>query len=126
MSSPALPLQKAVFEAVIALGYEVYDHLPDSPTFPYVLVGEDPLVAYHTKTNAQYIAYCSFHVFSNYKGTKETKEILDALMGVLESIQLGEDWSIGHRQMFNYRLMGDTNPEVTHGYLQYQLNITQI
>jgi len=126
MSSPALPLQKAVYEAVKGLGYVVYDNLPDNPTFPYVLLGDDPLVAYHTKTNAQYIAYCSLHVFSNYKGTKQAKEIMDNLMGAIEAIQLDTGWSIGHRQLFNYRIMGDTVPTVTHGYVQYQLNITQI
>lgn len=48
MAHPALPLQKAIFDALGAsseltalVGDRIYDHVPDDAVFPYVVIGDD-------------------------------------------------------------------------------------
>lgn len=89
MKSPLLPLQKAIYERLKAnLPCPVYDYVPDGATMPYVTLGEDTSVDWSTKLeNGQEITH-TLHVWSDYNGMAETKQLIDQITQALTSTPL--------------------------------------
>lgn len=81
MKSPLLPLQKAIYDRLKAsLSYPVYDNVPDGAVMPYVTLGEDTAIDWSTKLeNGQEITH-TLHVWSDYNGMAEAKQIIDQVI----------------------------------------------
>jgi len=84
MKSPLLPLQKAIYERLKAsLTCPVYDHVPDGAAMPYVAIGEDTAVDWSTKLEPGMEVAHTLHVWSDYSGMAETKQLIDQVVQAL-------------------------------------------
>jgi len=89
MKSPLLPLQKAIYDRLKAnLTCPVYDNVPDGAKMPYVTLGEDTAVDWSTKLeNGQEVTH-TLHIWSEYKGMMEAKQIIDQVIQAITSTPL--------------------------------------
>lgn len=89
------PVQEAVRDKLLAddslkgiLSDRVYDDVPDMPTFPYVVIGDDTSVPWDTKTSTGHELTLTIHVWSRWRGRKETKTIQDHIYKALHRSSL--------------------------------------
>ena len=94
MSDHSLGLQKTIFDALDgdstlqSLVTDVFDFVPENTAFPYVKVGEETSVDNGTKTLQGNEHTLVIHTFSRYRGSKETKEIISRIYGLLHESDL--------------------------------------
>lgn len=84
MKSPLFPLQKAIYDRLkSSLTCPVYDNVPDGAKMPYVTLGEDTAVDWSTKLeNGQEVTH-TLHIWSDYKGMMETKQLINTIIQIL-------------------------------------------
>jgi len=98
--SGSLSLQQAVFDALVAaLSVSVYDHVPDDAAFPYVVVGEDTLNMWDTKSINGFDAMVTLHTWSRYRGRKECKQIQGNIYDALHDAPLA---ITGYNHVYTY------------------------
>lgn len=84
-----IAVQTIVFQELNAsseIGAEVtgiYDQAPEDATFPYITVGESTHNEFDTVDTLGDVATITVHVWSRYRGKKETKEIQALIYNVL-------------------------------------------
>ena len=89
MKSPLFPLQKAIYDRLkSSLTCPVYDNVPDGAKMPYVTLGEDTAVDWSTKLEAGQEITHTLHVWSEYKGMMETKQLIDSIIQALTETPL--------------------------------------
>lgn len=90
-------LQQAVYSALTGdsalqglLGNpaRVFDHVPQGSVFPYLVIGEVSATPFDTKTEAGLDQRLTIHTWSRYRGRKETKDIMAAVLAVLDGQSL--------------------------------------
>lgn len=84
MSDPALPLQAALVAALkssggVGAGTRVYDAVPNSPTFPYVTVGDDQVLGDDDDCGDNSEVFVRIHAWSRTVGYPEVKAIAAAI-----------------------------------------------
>jgi len=79
---PQLPLQKAVFDRLVAqlAPTPVYDDVPEESAFPYVVIGEDTGSDWFSSTWGGREVTLTIHVWSQYRGMKELKTIMEKVV----------------------------------------------
>lgn len=78
--SPLLPVQKAVFSRLSgSLSVPVYDYVPDTADAPYVVIGDDTISPWYSKTAGGVEVTTTVHTFSVYRGRKEVKSLMDTI-----------------------------------------------
>lgn len=70
------------------LGANVFDDVPEETAFPLVVLGEDTTVDFSTKDLIGSETTINIDVFSRYRGSKETKEIMDRIHTLLHDSSL--------------------------------------
>lgn len=89
--SPWWPLQQAIYtrlsgdsELTSTLGAGVYDHVPDSAAFPYVVIGDITSVPNDTMGLTGRDLTVVVHSWSQAKGMKQIAEIADRVDDLLD------------------------------------------
>jgi len=91
------PVQQAVYGALIGdaavqglLGNpaRVFDHVPQGSPFPYLVIGAVRATPFDTKTEAGLDQSLTIHTWSRYRGLKETKDVMAAVLTVLDGQSL--------------------------------------
>ena len=93
MTSPALELQKAVFDTLAgdaaltaALGgARIHDHAPANVAFPYMTFGRTSIYDWSTGTETGTEQLFTLHVWSKAKGKKEALELMELARARLEA-----------------------------------------
>ena len=70
------------------LGANVFDDVPEETAFPLVVLGEDTTVDFSTKDLIGSETTINIDVFSRYRGSKETKNIMDRIHTLLHDSSL--------------------------------------
>ena len=70
------------------LGAGVYDEVLEGASYPFVSLGEETAVDYGTKDLVGGETTINIHIWSQYKGAKETKEIMDRIHDLLHDSNL--------------------------------------
>jgi hypothetical protein len=84
MRLPLLALQKAVYDRLRAgLPCPVYDEVPEGAEMPYVVLGEDTAVDWSTFLVPGVEVTQTLHVWSDYEGMAEVKQIIDQMVQAL-------------------------------------------
>lgn len=84
----------ATLQALLGNPARVFDHVPASAAFPYVVVGEARGLPFDSKTEDGFDQTVTLHSWSRYRGLKETKTIMAGLVAALD----GGDLPVaGHR-----------------------------
>jgi hypothetical protein len=70
------------------LGANVFDDVPEETAFPLVVLGEDTTVDFSTKDLVGSETTINIDIFSRYRGSKETKNIMDRIHTLLHDSSL--------------------------------------
>ncbi len=128
--SPLLPLQKAVYNRLKSnLTVPIYDAVPESAVFPYVTIGEDTSVDWSTKlTSGQEVTH-TLHVWSQYIGMTEVKDLIDQVIQALtiSPLDMSADKfkAIVHSLDLN-ETFRDPDGTTRHGVLRFRFKIQDI
>ena len=94
MSIGQFQLQQAIFSALNVsavtsdLSCGVFDDVPQNASYPYIALGEETAVDFSVKDIQGGDLTVNIHVWSQYKGSKETKQIMDKIHDLLHNINL--------------------------------------
>ena len=105
----------------MAIGASVFDDVPESTSFPYVVLGEDNIQEFGTKDVDGTDTTLTLHIWSEYKGSKETKEIMDRIHDLLHDSSL----SVSGFNLINLRfefsdIMRDPDGKTRHGVMRFR------
>lgn len=107
-----LDIQKLIYEKLTTLGYTVYDYVVEDAAFPYVRIGPTDSSNNNTKTTRGKKIKQYIDVFSNYKGTKEVKEITSDIVNELDGLSAdGYTFTLDYTTVIQeeYKPLGGTN-----------------
>ena len=102
-------------------GASVYDEVPEGSSFPYVSIGETTALDYSSNDVDGSEQTMTLHVWSQYRGTKETKNILDRQHDLLHDYSL----SVTGANLINLRfdfsdLLRDPDGITRHGVIRFR------
>jgi len=127
MSIGQFPLQQAIFSALNVsavtsdLSCGVFDDVPQSASYPYIALGEETAVDFSVKDIQGGDFTVNIHVWSQYKGSKETKQIMDKIHDLLHNINL----TVTGFNLINLRfefsdIMRDPDGITRHGVMRFR------
>jgi len=103
------------------LGAGVYDEVQEGNSYPFVTIGRDSSIDYSTKDvdGSEYTV--NFDIWSQYKGSKETKEIMDRIHDLLHDYSL----SVTGYNLVNLRfefgdILIDPDGITRHGVMRFR------
>jgi len=103
------------------LGAGVFDEVLENATYPFVSLGEETAIDYSTKdlNGGEYTI--NIHVWSQYKGSKQTKEIMDRVHDLLHDSSL----SVSGFNLVNLRfefsdILRDPDGVTRHGVMRFR------
>tara|TARA_R100000734_G_C3319162_1_gene114470 strand:+ start:1984 stop:2385 length:402 start_codon:yes stop_codon:yes gene_type:complete len=120
-------LQSAVYAALnvsaitSTLSCGVYDEVIEGNSYPFITLGEETAIDYSTNNLVGAETTINIHVWSRYKGSKETKEILDKIHDLLHDVNL----SVTGVNLINLRfeysdIMRDPDGITRHGVMRFR------
>lgn len=103
------------------LGSGVYDEVVESATYPFVALGEETAIDYSTKNTNGGETTINVHIWSQYKGSKETKQIMDRIHDLLHDSNL----SVTGFNLINLRfefsdILRDPDGVTRHGVMRFR------
>ena len=127
MSIGQFQLQQAIFSALNVsavtsdLSCGVFDDVPQNASYPYIALGEETAVDFSVKDIQGGDLSVNIHVWSQYKGSKETKQIMDKIHDLLHNINL----SVTGFNLINLRfefsdIMRDPDGITRHGVMRFR------
>lgn len=121
-------LQTAIYSALSGdsnltstLSCGVYDDTPEESAFPYIVIGEDTTTDYSTKDVDGGATTMTVHVWSQYKGSKETKNIIDRVHTLLHDSALSQSGFnlVNMRYEFS-DIIRDPDGVTRHGIIRFR------
>ena len=102
------------------LGAAVVDEALQGQSYPFVALGEETTVDFSTKDVDGRDVTINIHVWSQYKGSKQTKDIIDRLHTLLHDYSL----SVSGHNLINLRfefsdIMRDPDGITRHGVMRF-------
>ena len=127
MSVDQFQLQTATYTALnvsaitTTLSCGVYDEVIEGNTYPFITLGEETTIDYSTKTATGGETTINIHIWSQYKGSKQTKEIMDKVHDLLHDSNL----SVTGFNLINLRfeysdIMRDPDGITRHGVMRFR------
>jgi len=103
------------------LGAGVFDEVLENATYPFVSLGEETAIDYSTKNENGGEYTINIHVWSQYKGSKQTKEIMDRIHDLLHDSNL----SVSGFNLVNLRfefsdILRDPDGVTRHGVMRFR------
>ena len=103
------------------LGAGVFDEVVENATYPFVALGEETAIDYSTKDLDGGEFTINIHVWSQYKGAKQTKEIMDRIHDLLHDSSL----SVSGFNLANLRfefsdILRDPDGITRHGVMRFR------
>lgn len=128
MSLHSWPLQQAVFSTldgsvtgIDSASVSVFDDVPEGTTYPYVVLGEETASNFGSKSLDGAEHTLTLHVWSQYRGRREIKEIMQSVYSLLHNTAITVSGAslVNIRQEFNNTLM--ENDGITrHGVMRFR------
>ena len=127
MSIAGFPLQIAIYNALnvsaitSTLSCGVYDEVIECNSSPFITLGEENSLDYSTKDLDGTDVTINLHIWSRYKGSKETKEIMDKIHDLLHNSNL----SVSGFNLINLRfefsdILRDPDGVTRHGVMRFR------
>ena len=128
MSIGSFALQSSVYSTLSndntlssTYGASVFDDVPEDTSYPYITIGEDNITEFGTKDLDGTTSTMTIHIWSEYKGSKETKQIMDRIHDLLHDSSL----SVSGFNLINMRfefsdIMRDPDGITRHGVMRFR------
>jgi len=127
MSLHSFDLASTVYTALtgdatlMALVEGVYDDVPQDTPYPYIVVGEETTINAGTMTVDGLEHTLTLHVWSRYRGLKETKQIMERIYTLLHNSNLTVTGAslVNLRQEFSSTFV-DADGLTRHGVIRFR------
>lgn len=84
MRSPLLPLQKAIYDRLTQrISYPIYDEVSQDSEYPYIVLVSETMTDWSVKDTAGGEVTITLSLYSQGRGYKELKEMIDAVVQVI-------------------------------------------
>jgi len=131
-----LELQKAIFSKLdgdatltaLATG-GIHDHVSqDGTSFPHVAIGEHSATDDSTMGKAGQVVLNNIHIWSRYRGTKETRQIMERIYDLLHksSLSVAGFSFAGMMHEFSSNVSLDPDGITRHGVMRFRTNINEV
>lgn len=98
MALHSFALQQSLFNAITggtltdvdgtSITSKVYDDVPEGTAYPYVVIGEETAIEIGTKDKDAHEHTLTIHVWSQYRGRKEIKNIMSQIYTLLHNVAI--------------------------------------
>jgi hypothetical protein len=121
-------LQKAIFTTINGningiddVNVPVFDDVPEGTAYPYVVIGEETASNNGTKTLDGIEHTLTIHAWSQYRGRREIKEIMQSVYENLHNTDISISGAslVNIRQEFNTTL-AETDGITRHGVMRFR------
>lgn len=128
MSLHSWELQKSIFtnlngniNGIDGGNVSVFDDVPEGTPYPYVVIGEETAANNGTKTLDGVEHTLTIHAWSQYRGRREIKEIMQSIYENLHNtdISIAGASLVNIRQEFNTTL-SETDGITRHGVMRFR------
>ena len=127
MSVGQFALQSSIYTALnvsaitTTLACGVYDEVVEGNTYPFITLGEETAIDYSTNNLVGAETTINIHIWSRYKGSKQTKQILDKIHDLLHDVSL----TVSGVNLINLRfeysdIMRDPDGITRHGVMRFR------
>ena len=127
MSIGQFQLQSAIYTALNVsaitntLNCGVYDEVIEGNSYPFITLGEETAIDYSTNNLVGAETTINIHIWSRYKGSKQTKEIMDKVHDLLHDVSL----TVSGVNLINLRfefsdIMRDPDGITRHGVMRFR------
>jgi len=127
MSVGQFALQSSIYTALnvsaitTTLACGVYDEVVEGNSYPFITLGEETAIDYSTNNLVGAETTINIHVWSRYKGSKQTKQILDKIHDLLHDVSL----TVSGVNLINLRfeysdIMRDPDGITRHGVMRFR------
>lgn len=125
MSLHLFNLQKAMYTTINnsdTISAEVYDDVPENAEYPYIVIGDDTTSDNGTKDLGGMTATVTMHIWSQYRGRKEVKQIMERLHVLLHNQDISVEGAdlINCRQEFTSTVL-DADGITRHGIMRFRV-----
>ena len=111
--------QKAIYEELVKLGYNVYDEVPEEAKFPYVVIGDIDFSEGQNNFDDLLDINLNILVRSIWEGKKEVNDILSNIINVFTSLK---EKKINNQSLYNFSL-GSSSIKRLEGVYNGNLNL---
>ena len=99
----------------------IYDEVQEGNAYPFITLGEETVINYDTKDLAGGEFTVNIHVWSQYKGSKETKTLMDRIHTLLHDYSLSVSGFNVINSRFEYSdIMRDPDGVTRHGVMRFR------
>ena len=127
MSVGQFALQSSIYSALnvsaitSTLSCGVYDEVVEGNSYPFITLGEETAIDYSTNNLVGAETTINIHVWSRYKGSKQTKQIMDKIHDLLHDVSL----TVSGVNLINLRfeysdIMRDPDGITRHGVMRFR------
>lgn len=120
-------LQTAIYgqlsgdSALTALVTGVFDDVPENTNYPFVRIGEETILDNSTKDLQGQEITITIHAYSEYRGKREVKQILDAIYDALHD----SDMIVSNANLINFRfefsdIVTESDGITRHGVMRFR------
>ena len=127
-ASPLSPLQKAIYERLTTnTGRTIYDYVPSGAAYPYVVIGEDTATDWSTKQKHGEEVTSTLHIWSQYRGKAEVKEIASEIQSaMINPLSLEDGWQAVSCELDMFRILDDPDGITKHGVLRFRFRLYKL
>ena len=127
MSVGQFSLQSSIYSALnvsaitTTLACGVFDEVVEGDSYPFITLGEETAIDYSTNNLIGAETTVNIHIWSRYKGSKETKQIMDKIHDLLHDVDL----TVTGVNLINLRfefsdIMRDPDGITRHGVMRFR------
>ena len=127
MSVGQFALQSSIYTALnvsaitTTLSCGVYDEVVEGNSYPFITLGEETAIDYSTNNLVGAETTVNVHIWPRYKGSKETKEIMDKIHDLLHDVSLTVTGVNLINLRFEYSdIMRDPDGITRHGVMRFR------
>lgn len=128
MSTGSFALQERIYTTLNSdsnltstLGAAVYDDVPESSSYPFVSIGADTTADFSTKDLSGSQVTLNLDIWSQYKGSKEAKNIMDRIHSLLHDTSLSvTGFNLVNLRFESSGVLRDPDGITRHGVMRFR------